>query len=216
MAYDAQDTRRRIFAAASAEFAQYGLAGARIERIATAARANKQAIYLYFGDKETLFGVVVKAKVDEVCHSDTLDPRAVGESIGQLFDWYQEHPELLRLLLWEAMETGDRPVPGEEERREAYRENVRGLVESGVGAGRAEPERTRRAQDWMFTLIGLVAWNFAVPQLRRLILDEDDEAATLARRRAAVIEAVRTLAQSQQEAEAADALAPAPPIAADS
>jgi AcrR family transcriptional regulator len=200
MAYDAQDTRRRIFAAASAEFAAYGLAGARIERIAAAARANKQAIYLYFGDKEALFGAVVKAKVDEVCHADTLDPRAVGESVGQLFDWYQEHPELLRLLLWEALEAGDGPVQGEEERREAYRENVRGLVEAGAGAGRAEPERTREAQDWMFTLIGLVAWNFAVPQLRRLILDEDDEGVALARRRAALLEAVRTLAQSHERA----------------
>jgi len=198
MAYDADSTRRRIFAAASAEFAAHGLAGARVERIAATARANKQAIYLYFGSKDKLFGAVVKAKVDEVCHSDTLDPRAVGESVGQLFDWYQEHPELIRLLLWEALETGGGPVQGEEERSEAYRGNVRDLVEAGVGAGREEPERTREAQDWMFTLIGLVAWNFAVPQLRRLILDEDDEAATLARRRAAVIEAVRTLAQGQQ------------------
>jgi hypothetical protein len=138
--------------------------------------------------------------------SDTLDPRAVGASVGQLFDWYQEHPELLRLLLWEALETGAEPLPGEEERRQAYRENVRGLVEAGVGAGRAEPERTREAPDWMFTLIGLVAWNFAVPQLRRLILDEDDEGVALARRRAALVEAVHTLAQSHQHSVPADAL----------
>ena len=197
MAYDAQDTRRRIFAAASSEFAAYGLAGARIERIATAARANKQAIYLYFESKDKLFGTVVKAKVDEVCHADTLDPRAVGESVGQLFDWYQEHPELIRLLLWEALETGNDPVQGEQERGEAYRANVRDLVDAGVGSGLDEPARTREAQDWMFTLIGLVAWNFAVPQLRRLILDEDDEQAALARRRAAVVEAVQTLAQSR-------------------
>jgi AcrR family transcriptional regulator len=200
MPYDAIDTRRRIFAAASAEFAEYGLAGARIERIAAAAQANKQAIYLYYGGKDKLFGAVVKAKVDEVCHADTLDPHAVGESVGQLFDWYQEHPELLRLLLWEALEAGQDPVQGEEERREAYRENVRGLVEAGVGAGREAAERTREAQDWMFTFIGLVAWNFAVPQLRRLILDEDDEHAALARRRAAAIEAVQVLAQSHQQA----------------
>jgi AcrR family transcriptional regulator len=200
MPYDALDTRRRIFAAASAEFAAYGLAGARIERIAAAARANKQAIYLYFGGKDKLFGAVVKAKVDEVCHSDTLDPRAVGESVGQLFDWYREHPELLRLLLWEALEAGQDPVQGERERREAYRENVRDLVEAGVGGGPADAERTREAQDWMFTFIGLVAWNFAVPQLRRLILDEDDERVALARRRAAAIEAVCTLAQSHQRA----------------
>jgi AcrR family transcriptional regulator len=200
MAYDAEDTRQRIFAAASAEFAAHGLAGARIDRIAAAARANKQAIYLYFGSKDKLFGAVVKAKVDEVCHSGTLDPGAIGESVGELFDWYQEHPELIRLLLWEALEIGDDPVPGERERREAYRGNVRDLVEAGVGAEREEPERTREAQDWMFTLIGLVAWNFAVPQLCSLILDEDDERAALARRRAATVNAVRTLARCHQDA----------------
>jgi hypothetical protein len=36
--------------------------------------------------------------------------------------------------------------------------------------------------------------------LRRLILDEDDENLALARRRAAVVESVRTLAQSRQHA----------------
>jgi nucleoside-diphosphate-sugar epimerase len=71
---------------------------------------------------------------------------------------------------------------------------------AGLRAGREEPERTREAQDWMFTLIGLVAWNFAVPQLRHLILDDDDERAVLARRRAATIEAVRTLARHRQGA----------------
>jgi hypothetical protein len=148
---------------------------------------------------------VVKAKVDEVCHSGTLDPHAIGESVGELFDWYQENPELIRLLLWEALETGDGPVQGEQDRRDGYRGNVRDLVEAGVGAGREEPGRTREAQDWLFTLIGLVAWNFAVPQLRRLILDEDDERVALARRRAAAIEAVQVLARSYHDAAPADA-----------
>ncbi|MFI6321845.1 TetR family transcriptional regulator [Nonomuraea sp. NPDC050556] len=186
MTYDAEATRRRIFEAAGAEFAEHGLAGARVERIAAAAKANKQALYLYFGGKEKLFGAVVRAKVDEVCHSGSLDPAAVGESVGQLFDWYQEHPDLVRLLLWEALETGPGPVQGEEERRAAYRANVQDLVDAGVGS-------TRAAQDWMFTLIGLVAWNFAVPQLCRLVLDEDDERAALARRRATVVSTVSAL-----------------------
>jgi len=197
MTYDAEGTRRRILAAASAEFAAFGPAGARVERIAAAAKANKQAIYLYFESKDKLFGAVVRAKLDEACHSDTLDPHAVGESVGQLFDWYQENPELIRLLLWEALENGGGPVQGEEERRSGYRENVRALVDGGVGAGLDELERTRKAQDWLFTLIGLVAWNFAVPQLCRLILDEQEEGATLARRRAAVVEAVRALSESR-------------------
>ncbi|MDX3102512.1 TetR family transcriptional regulator [Nonomuraea angiospora] len=197
MSYDAEATRQRIFQAAAAEFAAYGLAGARVDRIAGAAKANKQAIYLYFGGKDKLFGAVVRAKVDEVCHANPLDPGAVADSVGQLFDWYQDHPELIRLLLWEALESGQGPVQGEDERRAAYRDNVRDLVDAGVGAGLDAPERRRAAQDWMFTVLGLVAWNFAVPQLCRLVLDEQDDQAALARRREAVVAAVRTLAESR-------------------
>ncbi|WP_123667415.1 TetR/AcrR family transcriptional regulator [Actinocorallia herbida] len=201
MSYDAEETRRRIFLAASAEFAAHGLAGARVDRIATAAKANKQAIYLYFGNKEALFGSVVQAKVDEVCHADLLDPAAAGESVGQLFDWYREHPDLIRLLLWEALETAGGPVVGEAERREGYVAVVNDLVEGGAADAFPEGEpRTRAAQDWMFTLLGLVAWNFAVPQLCRLVLDEQDQEIALDRRRATLVETVRALTAARTPA----------------
>ena len=48
MKRDAQATRQRIFDAATAEFAQYGIAGARIDRIAAAAGSNKAMIYHLF------------------------------------------------------------------------------------------------------------------------------------------------------------------------
>ncbi|MEV5897376.1 TetR family transcriptional regulator [Nonomuraea fuscirosea] len=191
MRYDAEATRQRIFQAATAEFAEHGLAGARIDRIAAAAQANKQAIYLYYGGKEKLFGLVVRAKMDEICHAVTLDPRTLPESVGLLFDWYHEHPELIRLLLWESLETtGDR-IEGGEERLQFYRRNVDGLVEAGL-------ESRETAQDWLFTILGLVAWNFSVPQLRRLILDEPDQEAAVARRRAIVVDLARTLAERAQ------------------
>ncbi|UBU18709.1 TetR family transcriptional regulator [Nonomuraea gerenzanensis] len=188
MTYDAEATRQRIFEAATAEFAANGLAGARIDRIATAARANKQAIYLYFGGKEKLFGAVVRAKLDEICHAVTLDPHTLPEAVGQLHDWYHEHPELVRLLLWEALEAGSGPVEGEDERARSYRGHVDGLLAAGL------PDRPT-AQDWLFTILGLVAWNFAVPQIRRLILDEPDPERAVARRREVVVELARVLAE---------------------
>ncbi|MER6579547.1 TetR family transcriptional regulator [Nonomuraea sp. NPDC001023] len=195
MSYDAEATRRRILAAATAEYAEHGLAGARIDRIATAAQANKQAIYLYFGGKEKLFGTVVRNKLDEICHAVSLDPRTLPEAVGVLFDWYQEHPELVRLLMWEALEVGEAPVEGERERRESYVEHVEGLAAAGM--------RDRAtAQDWLFTVLGLVAWNFAAPQMRRLILDEPDPGRALARRRAAVVAAARALAAAHVPADA--------------
>ncbi|MHC3474973.1 TetR family transcriptional regulator [Streptomyces sp. 7R007] len=193
MAYDAEDTRRRIFTAAAAEFAEHGLAGARVDRIATAARANKQAIYLYYGSKEKLFAAVLRAKLEEVRFSVSIDPDAVAESVGQIFDWYQQHPELIRLLLWEALEAYDEPDENERERRDAFREKAHRLA--GAAAPQlSEDARVRAAQDLLFTVMGLIAWNFAVPKMCRMVLDEETDQAALARRRETVIEAARTLA----------------------
>ena len=194
MAYDAEDTRRRIFAAAAAEFAGHGLAGARVDRIAAAASANKQAIYLYYGSKEKLFAAVLRAKLEEVRDSVSIDPDAVAESAGQLFDWYSEHPELIRLLLWEALEGDGEPGETERERRDGFREKVRQFAAGGAARRLPEEQRVRATQDLLFTLMGLIAWNFAVPRMARMILDEETDQAALARRREAVIEAARTLA----------------------
>jgi AcrR family transcriptional regulator len=202
MAYDAEDTRRRIFAAAAAEFAEHGLAGARVDRIATAARANKQAIYLYYGSKEKLFADILRAKLEEVGASTSIEPDALAESVGQIFDWYQEHPELIRLLLWEALEACDEPDESERERRDGYRERVHQFVDGGVAQDLPEDERVRAAQDLLFTVMGLIAWNFAVPKMCRMVLDEETDQAALARRRETVIEVARRLATTPDASKA--------------
>ena len=48
MMRDAQDTKRRILAAATEEFTKHGIAGARVDRIAAAANSNKAMLYAYF------------------------------------------------------------------------------------------------------------------------------------------------------------------------
>lgn len=202
MAYDGDDTRRRIFAAASAEFAERGLAGARVDRIAAAAKANKQAIYLYYGNKEKLFAAVLRAKLEEICSAVTIDPDAVAESAGQLFDLQREHPQMLRLLLWEALEGSDELDESEPERRAEIREKVHAFAASGMSSALPRDDRVRAAQDLLFTIMGLVSWNFAVPRMCRIILDEETDAAALARRRETVIEAARALAAARDGAPA--------------
>ncbi|MFD6108194.1 TetR/AcrR family transcriptional regulator, partial [Nocardia salmonicida] len=51
----ADATKARILQAATDEFATYGIAGARVDRIAKTAGANKNLIYIYFGGKDQLF-----------------------------------------------------------------------------------------------------------------------------------------------------------------
>ncbi len=52
---DPEATKKRILAAAKAEFARKGLAGARVDVIAERAKANKRMLYHYFGNKDELF-----------------------------------------------------------------------------------------------------------------------------------------------------------------
>lgn len=51
----AQRTRAAVLRAAIDEFAEHGLAGGRVDRIAKRAGVNKQALYYHYGDKEKLF-----------------------------------------------------------------------------------------------------------------------------------------------------------------
>src|SRR5262245_47062899 len=49
---DSELTRADILAVATKEFADHGLSGARIDRIAALMRTSKRMIYYYFGSKE--------------------------------------------------------------------------------------------------------------------------------------------------------------------
>src|SRR6059058_40927 len=57
---DADRSQSTILAAARDEFAEYGLGGARVDRIAERAALNKRLIYYYFEDKEKLFQAVLE------------------------------------------------------------------------------------------------------------------------------------------------------------
>jgi AcrR family transcriptional regulator len=52
-------TRGRLVAAAAAEFAARGFAGANVDRIAAAARLNKAMIYYHFGSKARLYAEIL-------------------------------------------------------------------------------------------------------------------------------------------------------------
>lgn len=93
-----------ILSAARAEFAQYGLAGARVDRIAKAASASKERLYAHFGDKETLFRRVVAADAAEFFDAVTVRPDAVPDFVGDIYDLALSHPEHLRMVNWARLE----------------------------------------------------------------------------------------------------------------
>jgi AcrR family transcriptional regulator len=98
------ELRGEILAAARTEFAQYGLAGARIDRIARSAHASKERLYAHFGDKEALFREVVAADVGEFFRAATLRPDAVPDWVGNLYDLTRTRPEHLRMMTWAHLE----------------------------------------------------------------------------------------------------------------
>lgn len=100
-------TKQRLLDAATAEFAAYGIAGARVDRIAETAGCNKQSIYGHFGNKDGLFDAVFDAMVVQTVSSVPIDAHDLAGYAGRLFDWYRKHPEVLRLASWQQLERGD-------------------------------------------------------------------------------------------------------------
>lgn len=104
---DAEITKRKLLEAATEEFAQYGIAGARVDRIAELAGCNKQLIYRHFQNKDGLFSAVFDAMVLRVITAVPIDAFDLPEYAGQLFDWYAANPEVLRLATWAQLERGN-------------------------------------------------------------------------------------------------------------
>lgn len=100
-----EETRRRLLQAATEEFSAFGIAGARVDRIAAAADCNKQAIYAYFGSKDGLYAAVYTAMVVGTIESVPIDGFDLPGYAVRLFDWYAARPEVLRLAFWSQLET---------------------------------------------------------------------------------------------------------------
>jgi len=102
---DADRSQRQILDAALAEFAEHGLGGARMDRIAERAAVNKRLIYYYFDSKESLFLAVlerayegIRGEEQELNLTQVEPVEAVRRLIAFTWNYYIEHPEFLTLL----------------------------------------------------------------------------------------------------------------------
>ena len=102
---DPARTRQKLLVAARREFAQAGLAGARVDEIAARAGVNKQLVYHYFGDKDALYLAVLEWVYEEirakehVLNLEGLPPeQAIRKLIESSFDHLAEHPDFIVLL----------------------------------------------------------------------------------------------------------------------
>lgn len=149
---DATETKRRILAAARQEFAEFGLAGARIDRIADQAQANKRSIYMHFGPKEHLFDLVVSSALAAMAEAVPFDSGDLADYAVRLFDYVHDHPGTLRLTTWANLE---RPGATADEIA-TYRAKTDAL----------ESRYADRSADVLTLVLGLVtAWASASPAL---------------------------------------------------
>ncbi|MFT4109293.1 TetR family transcriptional regulator [Propionicimonas sp.] len=184
---DAEATRQRLLAAATIEFSQYGIAGARVDRIAAAARSNKAQIYHYFGSKNGLFDAVFGGHAQAAVEQEYFDASDLPGTAGWIFDNYEEHPELGRLVLWYRLErAGDAASIAALERANLAKiEKIRAAQEAGLVTDRFPPA----------VLLGLIltltaAWTALPPEFA--VLEREVPAGD---RRGYVVAAVRRLVE---------------------
>lgn len=97
---DISATRQRILDAAREEFGTYGLAGARVDRIAKNGRASKERLYAYFGDKTALFHAVLDTNFEEAMACLPLNGADMPAHAVALFDDMYRKPDIQRMMIW--------------------------------------------------------------------------------------------------------------------
>ena len=186
MPYDAAATRSRLIDAAVGEFATHGLAGGRVDRIATVAGANKRAIYDYFGNKDGLFDAALTRVVGDLIDAVPLREHDLPAYAAELFDYLQAHPEAVRMLAWRRLErpqVGPRIADTFLERINAIRDRPPGDLEHGI-----DPV------DLVILTIGLAnAWQLSAPELLTSRGQDPTDPERVAAHRAAVVEAVKRI-----------------------
>lgn len=102
---DGERSREEILAVAIEEFAERGLAGARVDDIAERTRTSKRMIYYHFGSKEGLYKAVLERvysqirTVESELDIDSLQPIEAMRRIVELtFDYDESHPQFIRLV----------------------------------------------------------------------------------------------------------------------
>src|SRR5882757_185828 len=183
---DSEAAKARLLQAATEEFAEYGIAGARIDRIGVAAQVNKAQIYTYFGNKDQLFDIVMDTHVAHVMDQVPFTPGDLPGYAGRLFDFLLANPHQLRLATWNRLERAGRGN-GPAQLAASMRQKTEAIAEAQDGG---QVPNTFTAEDLLtFVLALATAWT----PTSAMAPDDDPDPSGLRSHRGAVVEAVRRL-----------------------
>jgi len=141
---DPERTKRAILLAARAEFVEHGFEGARVDRIALNAGANKRMLYHYVGNKEALYARVLHDAYRDIRSGEndlnlgTLPPRlAMEKLVGFTFDHFRANPWFIRLLSTENIQRGAfvRTIPDIRSINSPLVEQVASVLAAGEAEG---------------------------------------------------------------------------------
>jgi AcrR family transcriptional regulator len=141
---DADTTRNDILDVATREFADKGLAGARIDEIAEKTNSSKRMIYYYFGGKDGLYRAVLEKAYVRIREREaerdfeTLPAdKALRAQIEYTFDYHAAHPDFVRLVMNENIHHGEHVghVPHLKERNRSVIASLKAIIDNGVAEG---------------------------------------------------------------------------------
>jgi AcrR family transcriptional regulator len=110
---DAERTRAEILGAATREFSERGLNGARVDSIAARTRTNKRMVYYYFKSKRGLYLAVLEdayrriRETEKQLRLDDLPPAEAIRTLAEFtFDYHWRNPQLAKLVVIENVHKG--------------------------------------------------------------------------------------------------------------
>jgi len=193
---DSAATRSAILKAAEQIYADYGLAGARTDAIAAAARVNKALLYYYFKSKEGLYQAAIGDQLREFGEEAQEILTASGPAgpvllryIGYHFDFIGNHPHYPRIFQRMMME-GDRTLERiVREHSIPLMKLMKPLIARGVKSGEF---RRLDVNHTLVSIAGLTGHYFNIAPAIRAITGEDPYSkSNLAKRKAEVLEFIR-------------------------
>lgn len=179
---DPELKRQLLLEAALEEFAEAGVAGARIDRIAKRAGISAGLIYSFYENKEGLFEAVFDLIVEQTVAGVPIDADDLGEYAGRLFDAGVSHPGVMRFVAWHQLERGDATV-NRASTSAAMREKVDAI---------ADAQRRGTVSD-RFTAGQTLALVLSVANMWQQQNGDFLDLAAAGERRATVVDAVRRL-----------------------
>lgn len=192
----ADRTRKKILGAAIHQFSRHGLAGARTDAIAQAAKVNKALLYYYFGNKNGLYSAALEDVANKIAESSIAALESgvtAGESLLRLalnhFDRVCSQHEFQNLMQQEMVrfhrgQSDIMPMLA----RSLYRpllKRMQAVIEEGIGTGEL------CEIDWLQVLYSSfganIMYRLSAPMMRvALPVETTDRLAPDVRRKAAL------------------------------